>query len=112
MLSGRIQEGADPALRASVEGVFLENRQDIWHPERAGHHSCNDLQDWQPVPTISCSWCEWDVLCGCRAAQGHTGPRKVNLSAATGIRADLVMLVEVELPRVHDLPVKKPEQSR
>lgn len=59
------------------------------------------------VPTVSGGWREWDVLSGRGAAQGCARPREVNLGAAAGVGADPVMLVEVQLPGVHDLPARR-----
>lgn len=57
--------------------------------------------------TISRGGCEREVLGRCGATQGHAGSREVDLGAAAGVGADLVVLVEVQLPRVHDLPVQE-----
>lgn len=57
-----------------------------------------------PARTVGCGGREWDVLGRRGAAQGHTGSREVDLGAAAGVGANLVMLVEVQLSGVHDLP--------
>lgn len=41
-----------------------------------------------------------------RRITAHFGSHQVDLCAAAGVGADLCMLVEVQFPRVHDLPVK------
>lgn len=60
-----------------------------------------------PARTVGRGRRERDVLGRRGAAQGCTGPREVDLGAAAGVGADPVMLVEVQLPGVHDLPVQR-----
>lgn len=57
--------------------------------------------------TICGSRSERDVLRGGLAAQGHPGTGQVNLGAPARVGADLGVLVEIQLPRVHDLPARE-----
>lgn len=59
------------------------------------------------APTVGRGGGEREVLRGRGATQGYAGAREVDLGAAAGVGADLVVLVEVQLPGVHDLPARR-----
>jgi hypothetical protein len=104
-----------PTHIAGPRGWWLPagSRRGAQQPKGAGQNSCSDVRDGQSfAPTISRGWSKRDVLSGSGAAQGHTGAREVNFGAAASVGADLVVLVEVQLPGVHDLPVERTEQPR
>lgn len=67
--------------------------------------SCDKLlMDYLAKLTVSCRGGGRDQFR--RRITAHFGSHQVDLCAAAGVGANLCMLVEVQFPRVHDLPEK------